>query len=93
MPEVRHFNKKTGRMEVTSSSVGPEVSDEELAGRRDKEKLTDTSRLGSYRPKAAVEETDPEKMSPLARAAYESKRKKGVTTNDAAAALAKKRSY
>ena len=57
------------------------------------DRLTDTSRLGSVRPKAVVAETDPEKMSPLVRASYEAKKKRGVTTDDAAAALAKKRSY
>ncbi len=44
--------------------------------------------------KPAKEETDPSKMSPLARAAYENKRRKSgsATTDDAAGALSRRMS-
>lgn len=78
----------------TSKKIGADISDEELAERAMQEKLTDTSRLGSYKPKTLKAETDPDKMSPLLRAAHEAaekRKRRRVTTDDAAAALGSRR--
>ena len=91
MGEVtRRLNPKTGRYEI--ASIGADLTKDQMEDRAATERLTDTSRLGSVKPKPVVEEMDPDKMSPLARAAYETKKKR-MTTDDAAAALSKKRSY
>lgn len=89
----KRYNPKSGRYET--AYIGADISDHDMDDSATTEKLQDTRGLGSYKPKKVDVVTDPEKMSPLARAAYETlenkKKRKGATTDDAAAALGARR--